>query len=73
MGFISKATFYLWNGGKSWLKVSTESQFVEILLHQSVDKLRARCGTQEANDESNKYYYSHSQEILNFCPQGSSD
>ena len=73
MDFTSKATFYLWNGGKSWLKGSNKSQFVEILLHQSVDKLRARCGTQEANDESKKYYYCHSQEILNFCPQGSSD
>lgn len=73
MDFTLKATFYLWNGGKSWLKGSTKSQFVEILLHQSVDKLRARCGTQEANDESKKYYYCRSQAILNFCPQGSSD
>ena len=75
MDFTSKATFYLWNGGKSWLKGSTKSQFVEILLHQSVDILRARCGSQEANDESKLtglQDYCHSQAILNFCPQGSS-
>ena len=49
--FALKATFNLWNDRKFRQKGSTKSQLAEILLHQSVDKLRARCRSQEANDE----------------------
>ena len=57
MDFTLKATFYLWNGGKSWLKGSTKSQFVEILLHQSVDKLRARCNDMAEEQHFQKECY----------------
>ena len=49
--FALKATFKLWNDRKFGQKGSTKSQLAEILLHQSVDKLSARCRSQEANDE----------------------
>ena len=49
--FALKATFNLWNDRKFRQKGSSKSQLAEILLHQSVDKLRARCRSQKANDE----------------------
>ena len=49
---LRQSTFDLWNQRKDSLGIKglSHNQFAEILLHQSLEDLRARCSKYEAND-----------------------